>query len=89
MKTCGIIAPEYVSRMTFGFRDDDRGLAECIMPRGHHTPHRFKTPDGKMWDWEYDYSCGCESCREDDDGMCCLLNEVKSDRRKTLKKGEM
>jgi hypothetical protein len=77
--TCSIIAPEYVSQMTFALNDDELSLAECINPYGHFGPHRFKTPDGTIWEWEYDYSCGCESCLEDEDGMCAILWDVKNE----------
>lgn len=46
---------------------DDTG---CQLPSGHDGPHEFSDLGGKVWQWETDWSCCCEHCRDDESDQC-------------------
>jgi len=70
--TCGII----VSRQRDIVGDHyDNYLAECILPDAHLGPHVIKTPEGKLFAWEYDWNCDC--CKLDEYGWCYMYWEIE------------
>ena len=71
MDTCGIIAPRQSD--IIGYRED-KYLAECICPKHHLSPHVIKTPEGRYFDWEDDWECGC--CEPDEDEHCYTFGEI-------------
>lgn len=60
----------------FGGPTDRSG---CHLPRGHVEPHEFKATDGRTYQWETDWACNCESCRdaENGDGDYCTIYSEK------------
>ncbi len=81
--TCRIIAPRQEDIV--GFRKDGYS-AECILPRCHSCPqHVIKTPEGKYFQWEDDYGCGC--CSPDEDDRCYVFSEIMEVEAKRLLEG--
>ena len=68
---CGIIVPR--QRDIVGRRDDGY-IAECILERGHNTPHIIQTPEGQKIAWEDDFTCAC--CAPDEDDRCYTFWKV-------------
>ena len=69
---CGII----VARRTNILGDRMDGyLPECILKQAHNGPHVFKTPEGKFYQWEDDYTCNC--CTSDEDHRCYVYSEIQ------------
>ena len=75
-ETCGIIAPRQEEMV--GSRDDHY-LAECVLPKGHGEIHQFITPEGEVFQWQYDYDCGC--CDPETDERCTIFGKVAKKKR--------
>jgi hypothetical protein len=72
---CGLIVPRQDNLVgDFECGDYPGYIAECVEPNGHMGPHRFVTPDGRQFEWEYDYTCDC--CAPDEDGHCYTWGEL-------------
>lgn len=55
---------------------DDNG---CVLRIGHAGPHEFVARDGTAWQWETDWACDCEQCRQDDGDSCVLYWQKAKD----------
>lgn len=73
--TCGIIVPR--RDHVIGTLRKDGYLPQCILAQGHHTPHVFKTPEGKFFAWEDDMECDC--CQPDEDERCYIWWEIQEE----------
>jgi len=61
--TCSILFPRYSPI-------EPQDATGCTLPIGHDGPHEFVTTGGEVYQWETDWSCGCEECVKDDGDMC-------------------
>lgn len=52
-------------------------LEGCRLPEGHHGPHEFCAPDGRVWQWETDFECACEHCRLCEGDYCTIYWEKR------------
>ncbi len=91
MSLCGIIMPRqedavghHLSIVRSGY------LAECILSDVHgHGPHVFRTPEGKLFAWENDKDCDCDSCvnSEDSNDQCIVFWEIDESEVALYQKG--
>lgn len=65
MRVCGVL----FSNDLGGVPADDTG---CRLQVGHDGPHEFIDASGKAWQWETDWECDCDHCREDDGDYCTI-----------------
>ena len=83
---CSIITPRQDGML--GVPNADSGyLAECILLDCHDGPHVFKTPGGKYFAWEDDWSCDC--CKPDEEDRCTIYWEIKEEEIVNLSKGQV
>lgn len=45
----------------------------CVKPDGHSGTHKFKSEDGKWYEWEYDLDCECGCMDSDDFSEVCIV----------------
>jgi len=45
----------------------------CRLPSGHDGPHEFVDTTGVAWQWETDWECDCETCREGEGDYCSIF----------------
>ena len=49
----------------------------CCLPVGHPGPHEFVTAQGRRYQWETDFDCDCDHCKQADGDYCTTYWEVK------------
>jgi len=69
-RPCGIL----FSNDVYVVPDDPEG---CLLPHGHEGPHEFRQANGKIWQWETDWSCNCEHCQEGEGDYCTIYWQKK------------
>lgn len=52
----------------------------CMFPVGHQGPHQFRDPDGTLWQWETDWECDCDNCRQNDGDFCAVYWSLPNER---------
>lgn len=66
--TCGIL----FQRNSPVEPKDEHG---CILEDAHNSAHVFKDDQGRLIEWEDDYSCTC-GCWDDAEGGVCMVYRV-------------
>lgn len=69
--TCDILMPH------FGPGPHDAN--GCHLARGHAGRHECVATNDRTYEWETDWECDCDSCREaeDGDGDYCIIYSEK------------
>ncbi len=81
MDICGIIVPRRDEIVV-----DERDIPECILSERHDGPHLIKTLEGKYFQWEDDFECGC--CKPDEDNRCYSFGEISEKVAQKILKGQ-
>ncbi len=64
----------------FPRKDDVNDETGCLKENAHNDSHICQTRNGRLIEWEDDYSCKCGCWDEDDYGSACIIyNDVTDD----------